>query len=216
MVEIGEKVEIILERDLLEDVKGFSMVQDFTDTGELVVSLPVYGGKPILLQRQAIIKVFFYKEEGCYSFDGQVIERFKRENAELVSISQTSSIRRIQRREFYRLKIVLPVKFIVLDDESEEEAPIIEGCCTDISGSGLRLNTDHKLDIGDMIECNFQLDNENDIKIIGKVVRFGIADKLTYKYDLGISFPKIFEGVRDTIIKFIFEKQRELRKKGFI
>ena len=78
------------------------------------------------------------------------------------------------------------------------------------------LNTDHKLDIGDMIECNFQLDNENDIKIIGKVVRFGIADKLTYKYDLGISFPKISEGVRDTIIKFIFEKQRELRKKGFI
>ena len=53
------------------------MVQDFTDTGGIGGIIASLWRKAHSVTTSSYYKSFFYKEEGCYSFDGQVIERFK-------------------------------------------------------------------------------------------------------------------------------------------
>ena len=100
--------------------------------------------------------------------------------------------------------------------DSEKDEIIIEECRTkDISGNGLKLlsNLEHK--VGDKIICQFDINNET-IKIESEIVRLENIDTFDFKYVLGIKFIDIEERDRDTIIKFIFEKERLLRGKGLI
>lgn len=214
MIDIGEKLEIIVKRDSQEDIKGYSMLQDITSTGELVVTQPMRDGIPIELRPSDSIKVLFFREEGCFAFDCQLADRFKIENADLFSIRQISPIEKIQRRQFYRLKIVLPVEIKILDDK--EDSPILKGYSIDISGNGLRLNIDQKLDVNSMIKCNIKLSSNESVSVKGRVVRASLDNKFAYKYDIGISFVDIPSATQDRIVKFVFEKQRELISKGFV
>ena len=216
MVEIGGKVEIILNNDGFKEIKGFSMIQDVTGEGELVVTLPMFEGRPILINPKDAVRIFFFREEGSFCFKGEIVERFKLKNMVVIRVKQISSIKKIQRRQFYRLKVVLPIEFTVLDEENKAKNSILEGSCIDISGNGLGLYTDYRLEVNTIIECKISLDNEDQLLVKGKVVRVGLTHGLAYKYDAGITFHEITDRTRDELIKFIFNKQRELRKKGFI
>ena len=78
-------------------------------------------------------------------FYGDVRNRYRINNAVVVSIMPTSPIKRIQRRAYYRLKIILPVTVKVLDGDTENESQILKGYSIDISGGGLKLNMDYCL-----------------------------------------------------------------------
>jgi len=214
MIEIGEKLEIIVKRDSREDIKGFSMLQDINSKGELVVTQPMRDGIPIVIRPDDFIRVLFFKEDGCFAFDGEPVNRFKIENADVISIRQISSIEKIQRRQFYRLKIVLPVELKLLDNK--EDTPILKGYSVDISGNGLRLNIDQKLNVDAIVKCNIKLNSNESVTVKGRVVRVGLDDKLAYKYDMGITFVDIPNATQDRIVKFIFEEQQELISKGFV
>lgn len=214
IINIGEKLEIIVKRNSQEDIKGYSMLQDITSAGELVITQPMRDGVPIVIRPSDSIRVLFFKEEGCFAFDGRPINRFKIKNVDMISIRQISSIEKIQRRQFYRLKIVLPVEIKILDNK--EGSPILKGYSVDISGNGLRLNIDQKLDVNSIIKCNIKLSSNETLSVKGRVVRVALDNKLAYKYDIGIAFVDIPNATQDRIVKFIFEKQRELISKGFV
>lgn len=214
IINIGEKLEIIVKRNSQEDVKGYSMLQDITSAGELVITQPMRDGVPIEIRPSDSIRILFFKEEGCFAFDGRPINRFKIKNVDMISIRQISSIEKIQRRQFYRLKIVLPVEIKLLDDK--EGSTILKGYSVDISGNGLRLNIDQKLDVNSIIKCNIKLSSNETLSVKGRVVRVALDNKFAYKYDIGISFVDIPNATQDRIVKFIFEKQRELISKGFV
>ncbi len=215
LIEIGEKVEIIVYRDYFKPQKGFSMIQDITIKNELIVTLPMFEGRPILVNIKDRVRVLFYKEKGCYYFEGEIVDRFQTENLIMISIKRTSSVKRIQRRGYYRLKITLPVRFHILLEE-ETKSPALEGYCADISGSGMRLITDQKLDINTILEFQINLEDKNGLLLKGKVVRSVLSESLDGKYDTGIAFCDITDKNRDILIKYIFMKQREFRKKGYI
>ena len=214
MIEIGDKLEIIIKRDSHEDIKGYSMLQDITSEEDLIVTQPMRDGIPIKIRPSDSIRVLFFKEEGCYAFDGEPIDKFMIQNADVISIRQISSVVKIQRRQFYRLKIVLPVELKLLEDK--EDSPILKGYSVDISGNGLRLIIDQRLDINTIIKCNIKLNSNESVYVKGKVVRVTLDDKFPYKYDIGISFEDIPNSTQDRIVKFIFEKQRELISKDFV
>jgi len=69
--------------------------------------------------------------------------------------------------------------------------------------------------VGKIVECTLYLSDDYVLSIPGNVVRCA-ADGTTGDYQLGISFIEGNDGVRNKIVSFIFEKQRELRKKGLI
>jgi c-di-GMP-binding flagellar brake protein YcgR len=85
----------------------------------------------------------------------------------------------------------------------------------DISGGGLAFNSDIELDINDLVEVSMNL-NSNAINLIGKIVRADKNEEKLKKFSYGVNFEKIAEIERNVIMRFIYEEQRKLAKKGLI
>ena len=62
MIEIGGKLEIVIKRDSQEDTKGYSMVQDITSEGELVITQSMRDGIPVVIRLNDTLRVFFFRK----------------------------------------------------------------------------------------------------------------------------------------------------------
>ncbi len=92
---------------------------------------------------------------------------------------------------------------------SEEE---IRPQPVNISAGGIRFLTDEKVSKGDLMEIRMHLCSCPPLKIItyGEVVR--VIEK-NNKYEVAVSFKNSEEEVREAILRYTLQKQRELLKK---
>lgn len=214
-INIGDRIEIIKITTKSERTYP-SQILDITNEGNFLISGPIWQNQIIPIHKGEKIKIsYVVKNKGRYAFDALVIRR-EYKNIYILEIQKISNIKKYQMRRYYRFNISIPViKEFVLKTKAEDEI-LIEECKTkDISGSGFRLYSNYKHDVGDIVRCKFNIE-ENPIGIKGKVVRIEKVDTFDYKYSLGIDFIDISEQNRDIIIKFIFKQERILIEKGLI
>lgn len=212
---IGDKIDLI-KINSKEERAYPSQILDIIDGGIFLISGPIYRRQLIIVRKDEDIRIsFIVKNKGKYVFDARVLDR-EYTNIYKLKVERISDIKIYQQREFYRFDTSIPVtKFFSLDNNGEEEI-LIEKCRTkDISGSGLKLYTNYKHQIGDIISCKFRIGN-HPINTKGKILRVENIDTFEYKYSLGIHMFEIDEEDRDKIIKFIFSQQQLLRRKGLI
>ena len=83
--------------------------------------------------------------------------------------------------------------------------------CVNISGSGMRFNTEQEFEAGDIVALRVPLHLvcKTHLNLLGKVRSVKETDTLG-KYNISVTFIDIAEDVREKIIKYIFKKQREL------
>ena len=212
-IRIGEKLEISKirgnARDLEERSTGItSQVMDIE--GEVVhISRPMKYGKnyPLAIKEQVHL-YFFTKDKGILKIRGEVL--LNKEDPILVyGIKLLGSAKKIQRRFFFRLDFTKEIT--IIDIQNNRKIPCIT---KDISGGGLKCVSKEPLRERDPIEVNMEIDRSK-ISILGEVVRC-IKDPLENNYELGVQFTSISDKDRNVIVSFIFQKQRELRKKGLI
>ena len=144
-------------------------------------------------------------------------ERFKTDGLNLVKVSRISPVNRLQRRNYYRLKITLPIYVRILTNDPDKEPDSwLEAYTLNLSGGGAKISVNRSIDKGTLIECLLRI-KDQDLILRGEVLRCQLAqDDVISRYEIGIFFKDITEYQRDEIIKFIFEQQRKLRKKGLI
>ncbi|MHB8758330.1 MAG: flagellar brake protein, partial [Bacillota bacterium] len=141
-------------------------------------------------------------------------------------IARPDTIQRMQRRTNVRLEISLPVLYTILarsDDPSPElsaqkNMSVYRGRTKDLSGGGSMLVLDQKLDSGTLVDLEVQLKTPETINLMGEIVRIiRTEDKGTHmEYWTGVRFLDVDDRQMDTIISFIFEEQRRLRRRGLI
>ena len=209
MLQIGEKIEVRYYEGAIDSEKRscYSMIQDMISQDELVITIPMVKGNQIILPLGQEVEIVFFRDEGQYIFKAKIEKRFKKENVDLLKLNRISSIKRIQRRNYYRLNITLPISIKLLTDKDKQSQNFKEWLKTytmDISGGGVRILLDRNIEKGSLL-------------LKGEVVRSQLIQQYPItKYEIGISFVDITEYQRDQIIGFIFEEQRKLRRKGFI
>lgn len=173
---------------------------------------PYQKGEIVPLRKDTRINVFFTGDDAAYKFSSQVIDRIK-EQIRLLVINSPEEIVRIQRRDYFRLDVKKDAKYRELDEEMEIDGEFIETQTVNLSGGGVRLIDESQLSEGDLIEIMIDISEIEDVKIIGEVQQ---------KYDLpngeavGIEFKEVSRHLRDQIIGWLFDYQRELRKKGLL
>jgi len=88
--------------------------------------------------------------------------------------------------------------------------------CVNISGSGLKCITNRRFSIGDIVALRIFLPvaSRPQIQVLGQVTS-SEESQATDDYHVVISFVDIPEGDRDTIIGYVFNRQRELLKRSF-
>lgn len=108
-------------------------------------------------------------------------------------------------------------KFDTGDDEQDVSA---SGECIDISGSGVNLHVSEKIHEEDLLELTIEPPIKPPIQIIllAKPTRICPSkDKENNGFDVSVTFTAINEDDREELIKYIFQRQRELlytRKKS--
>ncbi|MDN5277643.1 MAG: hypothetical protein PWR01_1608 [Clostridiales bacterium] len=216
IINIGEKIEVVVQERLNADEKAcFSMVQDVPQDDELLITMPMLKGEPVVLSIGQRIRINFFRERGQFYFEAEVIDRQRTETVHLIRLKQTSPIHRLQRRSFYRLKINLPVLFRLIE-QGPEQPGYMKAYTADISGGGVRLLTDEKLEPGQQVECRIPIGERDFLELKGLVVRVVPCVEGNYKFEVGVKFVDILEAERDRLIQFIFQQQRRLKAKGLI
>nr|WP_272509004.1 PilZ domain-containing protein [Clostridium ganghwense] len=135
----------------------------------------------------------------------------------MIWITVPENYKKVQRRKFVRVSVLLNVKCAVIDkDFSLNKANISqlnfsEGTVVDLSGGGVRLKTKLKIGNNNMLLIALPLD-KGGILIKGNVVR---AEEDDIKNKIcGINFIELQPAEQEKIIQYVFTIMREQMKKG--
>jgi c-di-GMP-binding flagellar brake protein YcgR len=172
-------------------------------SGDLVViSVP----EPVDTGTEAC--VFFTGSGGYYSFKACTVRSASLPSGSYrVVLRRTGGPDRIQRRRYYRLKILL-------DAVVQAGGSIFPVRIKDISGGGVLTASKTPLPEGRELKLCIDLRSFGSIWAHARITRAGETEEQTYRYEYGLVFTGIDEKDREKIIKFIFSEQRRLLEKG--
>lgn len=195
-----------------------SRVEEINDKG-IWVANPTKQGALVTLPLGTEIKVTYGDELCIYSFKTIIKSKV---NSPLPMLllekPDPKSIERIQRREFVRVPANTPFEYGIITTGMEQEGVDLHKTNTlDISGGGLRFLTNMSLQEKDLLQINLTLENELMI-LIGQIMRISDYSKNNNPglKAVGVKFVNIHEADRDKIIKFVFDWQRQMRRKGLL
>lgn len=214
---IGDKIEIEVkgERFNQRDKPLISQVLDIIDAKHLFIATPIINNHTVAISEHSMIKVIYYKKSsGVYSYPAKVIGRKTVNNISYLKIERTGDIVKTQRRNFFRLDVVLNAKIQVHDSHNNKDLTI-DVLTKDISGGGTKIISKVKLAPGTNVRLTIEAEGTS-ITAEGKIIRCIPCIESDYPYELGILFEDIDEKIRTQIVSFIFEYQRKMRKKGLI
>ena len=157
------------------------------------------------------ISVYFYRDSAVYQFYAEVVKCIET-NIIAFMVRPTSKLFRIQRRNFYRLPIVMDV---IIERNQNDETHKLKCTTKDLSGGGIRVVCSEEFKEGENIKIEIPLYKNSKIRVDGKVIRIA-KDTIANYYELGIEFNKISQTDQDKIYSFIFKRQRLLRKRGLM
>ena len=184
LLQIGNKIDIcsLDKSEIRRSESGkvpilASHLEAVEDDGELVIQMPVYKGKIILLSLGARYEMIFYTRKGLYRGVCQVTDRYKEDNLFMVKVVLKSGLNKFQRREYFRLECILGMQAYELEREEAQkldEAHLKErlkdpeilmteskAVIVDISGGGIRFISEKKYEEGDCLAVRTVLQNEN-------------------------------------------------------
>lgn len=212
------EVNLNVEIEVLDGpYKGtYKTVIDNLDANRISFGLPIMKGVPVPLGLNSVVKVTYMDAIAIYSFDGAIVDRVN-DPRPLFTVAYPKEVKRIQRRSFVRCDVRFPLTFHKLSPTMEVLLKDQKAIVEDVSGGGLRLETETQLELGDLLDIYLDLPNKDKVIALGKVVRvFPKPSAKPELFSIGVFFEFIEERDRDKIMRFIFEKQRELRQKGLL
>jgi c-di-GMP-binding flagellar brake protein YcgR len=210
ILKINQKIELEIKQGPYQG-KYISKVSDLTEE-EIIIIPPYVNGEILPLRINQAISVYFTGDLAVYKFYSRVIERFNK-SIPLLKILHPDKVLKIQRRDYFRLDAKKRLKYRRLDSELNAVEDFKETTSINISGGGLKIILQEALLIDTRIEIFLDLPELNDIPIIGKIVK---VHELPDGLAAGVEFVDLDPHIRELIIAWLFEHQRELRRKGLL
>lgn len=223
-LEIGTKLELEIfdeSGDRLEPAL-ISEFEWYEGGNKAVIAAPIFEGNIVPLQIDSAINIYFIQKrenlKSLYKFTAVIKDREISGNLHILVIEKQSEIVRVQRRTYFRLDCFIELKYLVIDTTANNrygDAPRKRALVDNLSGGGICLLLDEKINAGHIIECELFADQDRKIRFFGNVVRFEEIEKEgRYKYRAGIAYINISDSDREAIIRYIFNEQRKLLEKG--
>ncbi|MDI3537982.1 MAG: hypothetical protein PWP12_14 [Bacillota bacterium] len=208
---LNQKVEIEKTRDDRREIYSSYIVAIDEDT--ISLAAPLSGGYLVSFGIGETVRVY----AGMIAFSSEVVAR-KFFPDPLLIVKRPEVFEKVQRRSFVRLEANLPVVVRVLEEVDGVPEKIPEEVKTttlDISGGGALLVFPCRLRLETPLELTISLPDEKiscEAKV-RRVIEGKVPQRTVY---LGVEFTAISPRDQDKIVKFIFERQRELRQRGLL
>lgn len=220
---IGDKIDIFdvfVNSDGEQKKAYYSQIMDKVNSTQLLITMPTQGTKMIPLDKGKRYRCEFYTEKGLFSGDFVVIERRREGNIPVIVLEIRTTLKKVQRREFYRLDCTLPMKYRTAEKdetiarEQLRDMQWQDGVVLDISGGGLRFAISGALEVGSYIQCKLVLEvhgNYKEFFIYGEVISCKNRPNHVRLHECRIKFYKLSEAESDQIVSFIFTEERKKR-----
>ena len=230
-INVGDRIDIeaiVRGTDTATEKKMYkSQVFDFESEDRIKIAMPMEQGRLILLPVDEEYNLCFYTPNGLYQCIGRVADRYKSDNIFVLVMDLVTDLRRYQRREYYRLNCVLDMKSTMINQQDvsslSEKVHFIDtdltfdnGTMVDISGGGARFISRVKYPKDCNILFAFDLfvnDRLTSYKLLGKVLLSQEIEGRNGEYEHRIMFVNIMNDDRESIIKYIFEEERKIRRR---
>lgn len=227
----------------INDLKTYvSQLMDFEDSDIIHIATPIINSTLAILNVGESYSLCFYTAKGLYQCNCVILKNFK-ENLTVIAVARiTTDLERFQRRQFYRLECIIDILYRVITKEEEildrklkmedfrnnEERNICRkrilqlgsewtpASITDLSGGGARFTTSVMLNQGDRVKI--QMDISFGAVIRNLVLEAGVIsshriENRSGAYENRAEFTDINKKDREDLIKYIFEQERQCRKK---
>ena len=216
-----------------------SQVLDILDDYRMNIAVPIESGHLVPLEVGSRYEMSFLTSNGLYMCKCEIKNRMRQDNVFFLVLNIISEFKRDQRRQYFRLEKIIPLRYRIVSDlelrlryfmekkayKDEREKRLVmekleqlereklEGTIVNVSGGGLKFNSMNKHDNGMTIQVIFTLDEtlevEADARIIGSSEIQNQRGKMEYRCE----FKKIKKDLRENIVRYIFNEERRQRQK---
>lgn len=215
ILKIGQLVHIELPNKAGFSERYASRVENISED-ELVLASPIYNRVPLHLPTDSVLNIWFWDNVAIYTFRTTVITN-KFEKIPLLFLRNPVSIERVQNREYVRVQCLLNV---MLRYENPEGVCQELWCRTrDLSGGGMMLVLSKPVHLKENSEAYLQFQLGDDlIRSMGTVIwkDWELDSEGIERLILGVKFTTISNRDRQLVVKFVYQKQIELRRKGLL
>jgi c-di-GMP-binding flagellar brake protein YcgR len=115
-IKAGEKIELLVDRRGNPE-RFFSKVESLVTDDTFIISRPIGDEQLMFLSLGEVIRIVYFREDGAYYFDAQVIERIKHQETVSARVVALSEKYKLQRRNYYRLNTMVPVVLTYFEDD---------------------------------------------------------------------------------------------------
>lgn len=209
-----------------------SSVFGVTKKEEIIFHIPTRKGHTVTIPMNVPFNAVFNTKNGMFQLTGEITKRGRLENFPVYVFIPSTKLTKVQRRDYFRFQCLIPIKVLpiphevailpnmtLVEDDLERYGNTyglpVAGNIIDISGGGAKFTAKTDVITDRFMYCSFKLKSKQINQTINVVARRVKSD---YKEKLGIFEHRIeflFKEPedRETIIKYIFDEDRRLRKK---
>ena len=212
---IGQLVYIeITDNDGL--TTRYSSRVENVDSATLTLVCPIKKRIPLYLPSDLSVNVWYWDSASMYTFRTTVIKSINDRIPQLL-VKKPESIKKVQKREFVRIQCSINVKLTYQSEDGQEQELL---CRTrDISAGGMMLVVTKPISLSkdQNVSLQFELDKEK-FKVTAAIIwnDWELDSDGIKRNMLGVKFIHLSEKNRQTIIKFVYQRQIEQRRKGLL
>lgn len=188
----------------------FSRVEGHS-SGSILIASPLKTTYQLVAIGETV-RVDFRCENMLYSFSSTVLGKRKQEGRTLLVLKAPGNLQKINRREFFRLNITIPVRYRILPAEAGARYKI--AFTKNLSGGGLLLVLDEPVAVGTMLDLWIELEQEEvRSEIILCSGRVATVREVGNRREAGVFFLDIEEKDREKLLRFLFAQEQLMRSK---
>lgn len=224
---VNSKIEIEVKHGQYQGIYC-SRIEEIMDAG-LEIAIPSKQGHLLPLPMGTRFWGKIAQNTSLYIFKTKITHVALMQKVPIWIIERPEIMEKVQRRSHVRMEVRLPAsvqihveneKILSIEGKNysakELETKEWEAYIKDISGSGVKLITKLSIPEETNIALTFHLPEVGPFYTQAKVKRSHLINAELGIYWVGIQFVGLTERERDKIVRFIFKKQVEMRKRSLL
>lgn len=243
ILKIGDRIELksIQQSKLAgKDPKTYqSQILDIMDEYRMNIAVPLESGHLVPLEVGTRYELSFLTVSGRYVCKCEIKNRLKQNNVYYLVVDIISELKKDQRRQYFRLEKIVPLKYRVISelemrlryfmekkaykDEREKrlvtekleqlEREVLEGTIINVSGGGIKFSSLEKHENGNLLLIKFSLDDEIMVEAEARIIASNEVMNQRGVREYRCEFKRIKKEIRENIVRYIFSEERKQRQK---
>ena len=243
ILKVGDRIELksIQQVRLTQNTPKVyvSQVLDILDDYRMNIAVPIESGHLVPLEIGSRYEMSFLTNMGLYMCKCEIKNRLKQNNLYYLAVSIISELKRDQRRQYFRLEKIIPLKYRVVSDlemrlryfmekkayKDDREKRIVteklaqlegvfsDGTIVNVSGGGIKFSSALDHPAGTVLNVVFALDEQIVIEAQAKVIGVALIPNSKGLKEYRCEFDKIKKEIREKIVRYVFSEERKQRQK---